>query len=364
VYVQPVGTPKFELDTPALIVDLDVVDRNIAMMAEFLKGTGVSIRPHMKVHTTPYFAHKQLAAGAIGVTFAKLSQAEVMAAAGITDILLAYQVIGPVKINRLMSLARSTDILVAVDDAENVRQLEAAAGQWGVKPRVLIEVDIGQHRCGVPRGEQPIALASQVAESKHLRLAGVMGYEGHAGSIQDDAARAATARAAIEMLTGVAEDCRQQGMEIGIISAGGTGTYATTGAYPGVTEIQPGSYVTMDGRYKRLGVPFECALTVLTTVVSRQRSNVLITDCGMKQMSSDMGMPLVTNLPGAKVARLSVEHGIVELDDPGVDVKVGDVLELLPMHGDTTINLHDDFFCVRDGKLESVVPIAARGKSR
>jgi D-serine deaminase-like pyridoxal phosphate-dependent protein len=120
----------------------------------------------------------------------------------------------------------------------------------------------------------------------------------------------------------------------------------------------------MDGRYKRMGVPFECALTVLTTVVSRQQSTVLITDCGLKQMSTDMGMPLVTNLPGAKVARLSVEHGLVELDDPGVDVKVGDVLELLPMHGDTTINLHDSFFCVREGKLESVVPIAARGKSR
>ena len=364
MYIQPVGTPKFELDTPALVVDLDVVDRNIAAMAEFLKGTGTRIRPHMKTHKTPYFAYRQLAAGAIGVTCAKLGEAEVMAAAGITDILIANQIVGAVKINRLMALARSTDIMVAVDGAENVRQLDTLAGQWGVRPRVLVEIDIGTHRCGVERGEQTIVLAAQVAETNNLRLAGLMGFEGHAVYIENPEVRATTAKAALEILTGAADDCRQQGMEIGIVSAGGTGSFATTGAYPGVTEIQAGSYITMDGVYRTFELPFACALTVLTTVASRQRPNVLITDLGTKQVSTDQGMPLVLNLPGARVSRLSEEHGIVELDDVSVDVKVGDVLEVLPMHGDTTVNIHDEFFCVRDGKLEMVLPIAARGKSR
>jgi D-serine deaminase-like pyridoxal phosphate-dependent protein len=365
MYVQPVGTPKQELDTPALILDLDVIEGNIRMMADFLRDKPAKIRPHMKTHKTPELAYKQLAAGAIGVTCAKLGEAEVMAQAGIRDILIANQIIGPVKIERLMSLARRTDIMVAVDDEENVRDLDAAAGRWGVQPRVLVEVDNGTHRCGVQRGEPTLRLASVVAESRNLRLAGVMGYEGFAVFIPDAEERAAAARGAMEILTGAADDCRASGLEIGIVSGGGTGTYATTGAYPGVTEIQSGSYITMDARYKGIGMPFECGLTVLATVISRPRPEVLITDLGMKQLSHEFGMPHVLGIEGAKLTKLSEEHGQIEVEDPSAAPhRIGDTVEILPTHGDTTINLHDYFFCVRNGTLEFVLPVGARGKSR
>ena len=365
MYVQPVGTPKLELDTPALILDLDVVEANIARMADFLRDKPARIRPHMKTHKTPALAYKQLAAGAIGVTCAKLGEAEVMAQAGITDILVANEIVGAVKIERLMSLARSTDIMVAVDDEQNVDDLDQAADRWGVRPRVLVEVDNGTHRCGVQRGEPTLRLASQVAESRNLRLAGVMGYEGFAVFIPDAEERARAARGAMEILTGAADDCRGSGLEIGIVSAGGTGTYDTTGAYPGVTEIQAGSYITMDGRYKGIGLPFECGLTVLATVISRPRPEVLITDLGMKQISHEFGMPLVLGIPGATMTKLSEEHGQIELADPGaVALRAGDKVEILPTHGDTTINIHDYFFAVRGGILEAVLPVGARGKSR
>ena len=365
MYVQPVGTLKWELDTPALILDLDVIEGNIARMEEFLRGKAARIRPHMKTHKTPALAHKQLEAGAIGVTCAKLGEAEVMADAGIRDILIANQIIGPVKLERLMSLATRSDVMVAVDDPQNVRDLDEAAGRWGVSPRVLVEVDNGTHRCGVQRGEPTIQLAAYVAEASNLRLAGVMGYEGFAVFIPDAEERAAAARGAMEILTGAADDCRRAGLPIEIVSGGGTGTYATSGAYPGVTEIQAGSYITMDGRYRSIGMPFECGLTVLTTVISRPRPEVLITDLGMKQLSHEFGMPEVLDVPGATLTRLSEEHGLVELDDPtAVKLQPGDKLEILPSHGDTTINLHDYFFAVRDQRLEVVWPVAARGKSR
>ena len=365
MYVQPVGTSKWELDTPALVLDLDVVERNIARMADFLRDKPARIRPHMKTHKTPALAYKQLAAGAIGVTCAKLGEAEVMANAGIGDILIANQIVGPIKIERLMALATRTDVMVAVDAPQNVRDLDEAAGRWGVRPRVLVEVDNGTHRCGVQRGEPTLQLAAYVAESSHLRLAGVMGYEGFAVFIPDAEERAAAARGAMEILTGAADDCRGAGLEIQIVSGGGTGTYATTGAYPGVTEIQAGSYITMDARYQGIGMPFECGLTVLSTVISRPRPEVLITDLGMKQLSHEFGMPHVLGLPGATLIRLSEEHGLIELEDPGaVPLEPGDVVEILPTHGDTTINLHDYFFAVRADRLEAVWPVAARGKSR
>lgn len=365
MYVQPVGTPKLELDTPALILDLDVVEANIQRMADFLRDKPAKIRPHMKTHKTPALAHKQLAAGALGVTCAKLGEAEVMAAAGIKDILIANQIVGRVKLERLMSLARSTDIMVAVDDEQNVADLDEAANRWGVRPRVLVEIDNGTHRCGVQRGERTIRLASQVAESRNLRLAGVMGYEGFAVFIADAEERAAAARGAMEILTGAADDCRSSGLEIGIVSGGGTGTFDTSGAFPGVTEIQAGSYITMDGRYKGIGLPFECGLSVLCTVISRPRPGVLITDLGMKQISHEFGMPHVLNVPGASLTKLSEEHGLIELaDPPSVPHQPGDTLEILPTHGDTTINIHDYFFAVRGGLLEAVWAVGARGKSR
>lgn len=359
------GTPKEELDTPALLIELDALEHNVRAMGEFFRDKPAKLRPHMKTHKTPVLAYKQLAAGAIGVACAKIGEAEIMGQAGIRDILIVNEIVTPLKISRLMSLATYTDVAVAVDQADNVAELSKAAREWGVTLRVLVDVDTGMHRCGVPPGQPVVELAKRVADAPGLRLCGVTGYEGHMVFVQDRAQREAGAREAMRQLVESAEAIRAAGLECPIVSAGGTGTYDITGTYPGVTEVQAGSYITMDARYRDIGVPFKCALTVLATVVSRPQPSKLIVDVGMKSISHEFGMPEVVGVPGAKLTKLSEEHGTIELSDPGaVALRPGDRLELLPTHGDTTINLHDRYFALRKGRLEAVWPIAARGRSR
>ncbi len=354
MYVQPVGTPKLELDTPALILDLDVVESNIARMADFLRDKPARIRPHMKTHKTPALAYKQLAAGAIGVTCAKLGEAEVMAQAGINDILIANQIVGAVKIERLMSLARYTDIMVAVDDEENVADLDAAAGRWSVRPRVLVEVDNGTHRCGVQRGEPTIRLASQVAESRNLRLAGVMGYEGFAVFIPDAEERARAARGAMEILTGAADDCRGSGLEIGIVSAGGTGTYREN---TWANEIQAGSYALMDTAYGAQGLPFRQALTVLARVIHVDAQGWAVADLGLKSLGMDHGLP---SIEGATVWLCSDEHTTFA-PGAGGPVSVGDRVAVRPAHVDPTVAYHERMHVVQDGEVIDTWEVDLRG---
>ncbi len=364
VLTEPPGTPVLELDTPALVMDIANVEANIARMASFLAGTGCKLRPHVKTHKTAILAHKQLAAGAIGLTCAKLGEAEMLVAGGIHDLLIANEIVGPAKIARLVALAHHADVMVAVDAPDNVAALGAAATAAGVTIRVLVDVNVGQNRCGVEPYEPALRLARQVAETRGLRLCGVMGYEGHLMFVPDREEKVRQARESMRLLTETAELLRRKGLEASIVSGGGTGTFDITGAYPGVTELQAGSYITMDARYRDLGLPFACALTVLASVVSRPRPNRVILDVGMKAISHEFGLPHVLDVPGARVTKLSEEHATVELDDPSVPLTPGDKLFLLPTHGDTTINLHDRYFVVRDGVLETVWDIAGRGKSR
>jgi len=362
--VEPPGTPVLELDTPALVMDIGKVEANIARMAAFLADKTCKLRPHVKTHKTAVLAHKQIAAGAVGMCAAKLGEAEMLVEGGVRDVLVANEIIGPKKIARLVALARHSDIMVAVDEADNAALIGAAARAAGVTVRVLVDVNVGQNRCGAEPYEPARRLARQVAETAGLRLCGVMGYEGHLVFLPDREEKGRKAREAMQKLTETAALIREDGLECGIVSGGGTGTHEFTAAYPGVTELQAGSYITMDGRYRDLGMPFDTALTVLASVVSRQRPNTVILDVGMKAISHEFGLPYVLGVPGAKVTRLSEEHGIVELEDPSVPLRPGDRVFLLPTHGDTTINLHDRYFVVRDGVLETVWDIAGRGKSR
>jgi D-serine deaminase-like pyridoxal phosphate-dependent protein len=192
----------------------------------------------------------------------------------------------------------------------------------------------------------------------------VMGYEGHLVFLPDPEEKRVKAMESMRLLTESAEMIRQDGLPADIVSGGGTGTHATTAAYPGVNELQAGSYITMDGRYRDLGMPFQTGLTVLATVVSRTRPETAILDVGMKAITHEFGLPYVLDVPGAKITRMSEEHGIVELEDPSVALKAGDKVRLLPTHGDTTINLHDRYFVVRHGVLEAIWDVAGRGKSR
>ena len=351
---------KFDIDTPALLIDVDKMERNIQKMADYLKDRPAGLRPHTKTHKCPVIAHKQLRAGAIGITCAKLGEAEVMAQAGVNDILIANQIVGDRKITKLANMARHCDIMVAVESAENAADLAAAAQAAGSIIRVLIEVDVGMHRCGVKSNEEGLALAQVLLKSPGLKFEGIMGYEGHAVMIPDLEDREKAATDSMEVLTGVKDTLESAGIEVGIVSAGGTGTYNISGIYPGITEIQGGSYIVMDAKYHSVLQDFECALTLLTTVTSRPDKESAILDAGMKAMTFEFGMPELINLPGAGISFLSEEHGHLYLED--ADPKVGDKVELIPSHCCTTINLHDRFYACRGDRVEAIWPIAGRGK--
>jgi D-serine deaminase-like pyridoxal phosphate-dependent protein len=355
------GIPLKEVDTPALIIDLDLMEKNIAKMSNFLCGKGVSLRPHVKTHKTPILAHKQIAAGAIGVTCAKLGEAEVMVESGIKDILIANEIVGSQKIERLVNLAKHTNIIVAVDHEANIKELSMAAERKGVTLRVLVEVNVGMNRCGVEPGEPALNLAKRVVQSKGLRFAGLMGYEGHVVEIVDTQERTQKAHLAMKNLMDTKSLIERAGLSVEIVSSGGTGTYDITGVYPGVTEIQAGSYIFMDLTYHKV-VPFDCALTVLTSVISIQSDRVII-DAGMKSVSPELGMPEVKNHSELIVAELHEEHGIIRSASGTFPVKTGDKIELIPSHCCTTINLYDRYHAIRNGTLEAIWPIAGRGKS-
>ena len=358
----PIGTPREQLDTPVLLIDLDVMESNIKKMADYIRGVDAELRPHAKTHKTPILAHKQMEAGAIGITCAKLGEAEVMVEGGIKDILIANEIVPQQKIARLVNLARHADMMVAVDDPNNVENLSQAAQDKGVNLRILVDVDIGMKRCGVPPGKPALQLAQKVAESRNLIFAGLMGYEGHTVTIPGFEERKHEAEKALTLLLDTKEMVEQSGLEVGIVSGGGTGTYNITGQFPGVTEVQAGSYIFMDGSYRRVLKDFDCALTVLTTVISRPAKDRAITDAGMKTVTKESGLPEVKGMDDVKLAHLSEEHGKLDLSNSDADLKPGDKIELIPSHGCTTINLHDYYFGLRDGKLEAVWSIAGRGK--
>jgi D-serine deaminase-like pyridoxal phosphate-dependent protein len=363
VAIAIIGTHKSDLDTPALCLDIEAVQANIDRMAAFCRDGPTRLRPHTKTHKSPILAQMQLAAGAIGVTCAKLGEAEVMAAAGIKDILIANQMVGAAKIARLVNLAAYTEVMVCVDDFANVCELDAAAQAKGVQLRVLIEVDIGMGRCGVLPGEPALELARAVASSPGLRFEGVMGYEGHTVFVADVEERRRATEASLAQLVGTADLLRSNGITVSIVSSGGTGTHFITGRYPGVTEIEAGSYITMDAQYREeVGIDFAYALTVLSTVINVHGDHAII-DAGLKTMTRDFGLPLVLDPPGWKLTGLSEEHGHLERHG-GSKLAVGDKVELAPNHGCTTINLHDEYHVVRRGVLEADWPIAARGKVR
>ena len=353
-----------EIDTPAIIVDLDVAEANIARLQEFGDANGTSIRPHSKTHKSPVFARKQIEAGAIGVCCAKVGEAEAMVAGGVKNILIPNQVVGTTKITRLVALASEANIVVAADDPDNVRQLSAVASAAGKEIGVIVEVNVGMNRCGTEPGEDTTALAKVIADSPGLRFDGVMGYEGHTVAVRDEAERRTNAEIAMAKLIGAADNIEAAGLPVNVISAAGTGTYNITGKMDRITDLQCGSYIFMDGDYLEVFDDFSPALTVLATVISRPTSDRAVLDTGMKAMSIDRGLPIVVNAPGAEFVKISEEHGIMAVEGEAQRLKVGDKVHLRPMHGDTTINLHAHYFCVRDGRLDSVIEIAGRGRFR
>jgi D-serine deaminase-like pyridoxal phosphate-dependent protein len=360
-----IGASYLEIDTPALLLDLDAFERNLSTMARFFADRPTSLRPHAKTHKCPQVALRQLEAGAIGITCAKVGEAEVMAEAGVQDILIANQVVGSIKIDRLTDLAGRCDMMVAVDDAVNVQELARACQAKDVTLRVLVEVDIGMHRCGVQPGADALSLAQQVADAPRLQLAGLMGYEGHLVQIADPQERFTRVREALAPFQETRKLLETNGLPVEIVSGGGTGTYDVSGAYPPMTEIEAGSYVYMDSTYLKTRPEFEPALTVLTSVISRPVPERIVTDAGRKAISHDFGLPQPFDAPGVGTSKLSEEHGVLEATEPNaVPLRAGDKIRVLPSHCCTTVNLHDTLYVVQNDVLVDVWPIAARGRAQ
>jgi D-serine deaminase-like pyridoxal phosphate-dependent protein len=339
------------ISTPALCVDLDVFERNIDRMHSFFADRPCKIRPHVKAHKTAAIARRQVEAGATtGLCCATVSEAEIFAREGFNDLLIANEVCDPTKIDRLVQVAKATTLTVAVDSRRGADLLA------GTDLRVLIDVNVGLPRCGVPP-EGAVELA-RIATRNGLQVVGVMGYEGHATAIEDVASRAEVARKSMDILLSVANDLRAEAYDISIVSAGSTLTYDVTGTIDGITEVQVGSYALMDTEFSKSS-PFEEALRCLTTVVS-VNDNIAVLDAGLKTLTIDHGNPHLPADVAADVLFLSDEHTTLVTRD-GWNMLPSDRVFLRPSHVDPTVNLHDELYAYRGDTVEEVWPVTARG---
>jgi D-serine deaminase-like pyridoxal phosphate-dependent protein len=356
-----------DLPTPALIVDAAALDRNIRRMAAFFADGPCRLRPHVKAHKTPAIARRQLeAGGCTGLTCATVGEVEAVASL-CDDVLLANEIVERSKCDRVAAVAREIRaragsggiVTVAVDSTVGLDVLSASAVAAGVTLGVLVDVNVGQDRCGV-LPEEALALARRAARTPGLVLRGVMGYEGHLQPLRDRAERVERTQRAMTMLVEVAGALRGDGLPCDVVSAGGTGTYDISGRVPGITEVQAGSYALMDTDYAAVGVPFEQAFWVLGTVISRPVPERCVLDCGHKSLTKDHGVPTVLGIEGAGITALNDEHAVVSIPSDA-SVRVGDHVRVTPSHTDPTINLHDAFYVIDGERVIDVWPIAARG---
>jgi D-serine deaminase-like pyridoxal phosphate-dependent protein len=361
--LSPIGLTLDDLDTPALLLDLDALDHNVRTMSEAIRGRGKDWRPHSKAFKTPAIAHLLRRAGAIGVTVAKVSEAEVMAAGGIDDILIAHLVVGPSKAARLAALQRQADVKATVDHREQLPALSAAAREAGVTIGLLVDVDLGMGRTGVGSAEAAVELARRVAESPGLRLDGVMGYEGHTLMIPDPAEKRAAVADAIGRLIAARDAVRAVGLDCRIVSAGGSGTYQYTADIPGITEIQAGGGIFACRYYTEVChvEGHRPAISLLATVVSRPGSDRAILDIGQKSVSQHRTPPVLRDYPDCPISGLSAEHATVSVD-PASELDIGDKVHVIPGYSDFTLVLHDRVLAHRRGRVVAVWDLLGRGK--
>jgi len=361
-----IGMTLSEVDTPALILDLGAFERNLDRMDASLAGKKIKIRPHAKSHKCPEIAHAQMRRGAVGACCQKVSEAEAMVDGGVPDVLIANEVVGAAKLKRLIALAKRARIAVCADDAGNVSALDEAARAAGVKLDVLVEVNVGANRCGVEPGAPAVKIAQAIAGSKNLRFAGLQAYQGAAQHLRKVEERRTAIENACSSVKLTTDLLAKAGIACEKVTGAGTGTYlfeAVSGVYH---ELQAGSYIFMDVDYAKndwteSGIPrFEHSLFVWTTVMSKPSATHAVVDAGLKASSVDSGMPRVAEVEGAEYVKISDEHGVLKLDSRARLV-LGDKLKLIPGHCDPTVNLYDHYVCVRDGRVEALWPIAARG---
>jgi D-serine deaminase-like pyridoxal phosphate-dependent protein len=342
---------RSEITTPALLVDMRAMESNLKKMAAFFQDGPTRLRPHYKNHKCIALAKRQMELGAIGMSCATLGEAETLVRGGFQSIFVVNEIGGTAKIERFAELSREADLMVAIDNERNIAALSSASAHMNVPLSILVDVDTGLGRCGVPPGEPALALA-QVACARGLRFRGLSGYEGHCVRMEPGPHKVNAIREAMNKLVSSADLIRAHGLSVDVVSAGGTGTYCVSGRFSGVSEIQAGSYALMDTDYHTVCKDFDPALSVLGTVISRTQNERLILDIGLKEISGERGLPLLKDLHGARLRRLNAEHAIVDIVDPNLPTQVGDQVEVWAHYSDATVNLHRRMFGVRDGKVE------------
>jgi D-serine deaminase-like pyridoxal phosphate-dependent protein len=357
-YGAAIGRRREELVTPALVLDIDAAQRNIDHMASELKQIGAAvIRPHYKAHKNPDIARRQVAAGAGGLSMATVWEAVVLAAAGFDDLFVVNTVAHPAKLRVLAELAREHRILVAVDEAGNAAALSAAAAQAGATLGIMIEVDTGMDRCGVDSAADCLTLARQVTGLPGLRLDGITGYEGHCSLTPDNDLRHDRQREAMAFFIDVAGMLEADGIACPIRSAGGIATWNWTAAFPGITEIQAGTYVVMDNFHGVMVPDFEHSLTIQATVISRQSGKVIV-DAGNKSVADPADVTIIGH--DLAVFRFDEEHGIFDAAG-GSRLRVGDPVALVPGYSPSTVNWYDAYHVVQDGVVVDIWPVIPRG---
>lgn len=358
-----IGKHYSELPSPCLLLDLDAIDHNIKTMQDYLKGnTDCQLRPHIKTHKCPTLAHLQIKAGAIGVTCSKLGEAVEMAHAGIKSILIANEIIGDDKIKVLAGLNRYSEVMPAVDNKENVSRISFFAHKIGVTIPLFLEVDIGLNRCGVRTIPEALELAAHINTCSNVYLKGIQAYENRGDECQTPEEKVNFVQERVGFALKVKEALIEAGHPVEIMSNASTGTVRYTSLFPGVTEVQPGSYVLMENAYdaNKIGLPFKQALFVLSTVCSIYKDRIVLT-AGEKAVTIDQGQPVLVDDPEAKTF-CNEEHCLVDMTDKLKDYKIGFPVLLKPAHCCTTVNQHNYFFCMRNGIIEDVWTIAARGR--
>jgi D-serine deaminase-like pyridoxal phosphate-dependent protein len=358
MYGPHLGRPVTALQTPALLVDEDLMRQNIATMMTSLAGQTAGLRPHTKVQKSPDIALIQIEAGAIGVTVATVWEAAAMAAAGVASILVANPVIGPEKISAAAALARRADLTIAIDSKPNIEDLSAAMTAAGSRAGILVDLDVGMARCGARSPGQALELARQVHAAPGLELRGVQAYEGHCMLEPDEATRLRLATEAMTYAASVKDLLRADGLPADVLSGGGTGTYNITGRNRAVTELQAGSYVFMDAFHGNLVPGFEVSLTVLTSVLARHGDTVIF-DAGRKSIGIDFVQPPLQGF-SYEARYYAEEHALFDTD-PSFPAQPGDQLRLVCGYAPTTVNLHEVMFAVRDGQVTDVWPVFPRG---
>jgi D-serine deaminase-like pyridoxal phosphate-dependent protein len=358
-----------ELPTPCVLVDLDLLEQNIQKMADFCRSKKCNLRPHAKSHKSPFIAKKQINAGAIGVCCQTLIEAESMIMNGIDHVLLTHMLASENSLERFLALAKNGDIMVNIDGKENAELLAAAARRKGLKADVVVEINVGNNKTGQEPGESAAKFSEWVSKLEGLRFRGIQGYEGHLQLTKPSfEERKKEAQVALQKVSDTINALKNRGLEPEIVTCGGTGTYSITAGYPGVTEIQPGSYIMMDRRYSEIepvGREFAQSMTVLSTVVSAPNDKQAVIDMGWKAVGMEYemlgwgGMPKairegITYGPGGD------EHGILKCEKPSQRPNVGDKVRFIPAHCDTTLNLHGHFYGIRNDEVEVVCPVARR----